>query len=100
MPELKSKAATYIEIAYSDFDRFVSEVYGQAFEIIAVEEAHNYCMLRFARIKKEELHEYDAKKLAEFAETGQGLFLARIILTDMCNRGIIEPGDYLIEVFW
>lgn len=39
-----------------------------------------------------------AEKMAlmEFNRIGRYSHLARILLEDLCNRGIIEPGDYLI----
>src|SRR5258708_3148163 len=49
-------------------------------------------------IEKKPLDAYDAKELKNFKDLGYGNYMTRILLTDMCNAGEIEPGDYLIRV--
>ena len=51
-------------------------------------------------VSKEELDEYIKKDINKFIETGKYSYLAHHLFQDMCNKGIIEPGNYLINVYW
>ena len=45
----------------------------------------------------------DQEALAKFVATGEdteGYGLPDILLNELCRRGLIEPGRYLIEVSW
>ncbi len=44
---------------------------------------------------------YDNKQLASFVATnGKEEWMTRILLTDLCNKGVIPAGEYVIEVSW
>lgn len=86
-------------IDYQEFDRFVEEVYGQPFSFPADMESRNdtsHTMLA----DREGVPEYERADLDRFIATGEGQFLADTLLQDMCHRGLIPEGEYLINVCW
>lgn len=97
--ELKHEKKTVFIVDYYDLDTFVSKVYNQDFEFVADHEADNYSSYEF-KIKPESIDEYHQKKIDAFVATGKGARLARWLMTDMCNAGLIEAGSYLIKVSW
>jgi hypothetical protein len=99
MPQLKVEKKTVFKVDYGDLDDFISEVYGHEYEIVADEELSNYSSKEY-HVEQEELDDYDMNSLRKFTEEGKGQFNARLILTDLCNKGLIETGDYIIDVFW
>ena len=100
MPELKKTEVKHYKVDYGDWDDFVQEVYGNSrYEIVADEEANNDSCLEFT-IKKEELHKYDADKLAKFKNGEYVSYMTRTLMTDLCNQGLIPEGKYLIKISW
>ena len=99
MPELKVEKKTVFKVDYGDLDDFISEVYGHEYEIVADEELSNYSSKEY-HVEQEELSDYNMKSLREFTEEGRGMYNARLILVDLCNKGLIETGDYVIDIFW
>jgi len=99
MPELKVEKKTVFKVDYNDLDDFISEVYGHRYEIVADEELSNYSSKEY-HVEQEELSDYNMKSLREFTEEGRGMYNARLILVDLCNKGLIETGDYVIDIFW
>ena len=100
MPTLKCKTKTVIEVDYNDLDEFISEIYGVDYEIVSDEELNNYSMKSFD-IKKESLGAYDQRCFNNWkVDSNNEQFMARTILTDLCNRELIPEGEYLIDVSW
>ena len=97
--ELKHEKVEYIEVEYRDLQQFIKDVYKKNFSFVADNECQNDSQHTFI-VKKEELDDYDKEKLKKFKKTGVYDYITSILLTDMCNRGIIEEGMYLITVMW
>jgi hypothetical protein len=98
-PVLKLKKQVFFEVDYNDLDQFISDFYGVYYEFVADQECSNDSQHTF-NIKKEKLAEYDQNKLNEFVNGKSRTYIARILLADLCNKDIIEPGKYLIKVCW
>lgn len=98
-PKLICEKQTVTVIEASDLDNFVKEVYGQYFSFVVDQEARNDSTHSFPRIG-EPLHEYHEKDLKEFIETGEHDHLARTLLNDLCRKGLIEAGKYVVNVCW
>lgn len=96
---LKHEKKVVITVDQCDLDKFISEVYDKPFEFVADEEANNDSSYEFS-VKKEVLSEYDMRKLNEFKATGKGQLLTGTLLADLCNKDLIEPGDYIIQTCW
>lgn len=100
MPELTMTSKLVNCVNYGDLEAFIDEVYGHAFSVPEDVEGSNDTTYAFNDVRPEPLSEYDGKKLAGFKTSGHGRFLLRILLTDLCNRGMIPPGDYIVVVSW
>jgi len=86
-----SKWVTIIQ--YSDFDKLVRKHYNKPdYEVLIGLECGNDTEHLF-HVKKEPIDEYDmdSKRFFEYPQT---------ILNDLCNKEIIEEGEYLIQVCW
>jgi len=99
---MKTEIKTYIVVDSNDLDRAITEEYGfkigrygSGFESIAAEEWNNDS--NYAIDVDGENNEYDQKKV-DRKEMSAGS--VRDYLNDMAKRGIIQKGNYLIEVFW
>lgn len=98
-PVLKTKRRIVLATDYNDLDNFISQVYGRDFESIADQEWSNYEDHEI-NVEPEPLDAYDEKKLKDFLAGEWPSGMLHILLTDMANRKLIEPGNYLISVFW
>ena len=96
---LKSETKTYIEVDYGDLEKKIKEVYRQEFCFVSSEECSNYCSISFPDIgeEKADLIEIDVFKLKGQDHTS---LRARDLLNHMAEKGHIQKGDYLINVFW
>jgi hypothetical protein len=97
---LAYKEVTLRKVDYQDVDDLIAEVYGREYEIVPSEEWNNM-QDHEVTVEKGEIDEYDQKKLNRF-KNGDGIpsYMLYALLTDMCNNGHIEPGEYLISVDW
>ena len=86
-------------VEYHDLDAAISEFYGTEFCSIANEEWHNYSCYML-NVEKEELGDHDLGIVIRAICGQYELCSVRILLVHMANLGIIESGDYLINVFW
>lgn len=95
-----------------DVEKLIEQVYGIyttsplhpygyfRFSIVAMEEwgndeSHTYI------VQREPLDTWDKGLLERFMDNPYGsAYCLSIILTDLCNNGYIEPGEYLIDVSW
>lgn len=94
------KRVVYIEMEYGELEKLIKQTYGKAYEFVAEEELMNDVIKSFI-VKKETLNEWDQVALDKFKATGRtGGWRTNVLLTDMCNQGLIEEGNYLIIVSW
>lgn len=87
-------------VNYSDFEELVKKVYGQDYSYVADEEIGNDSYKFYQDIGSNNHFGYDENDLQDFKETGQGIYLARSLLEDLCHLEEIGPGNYLISVCW
>ena len=99
-PSLKTKRVSYLKVSYREIERFICKVYGiPHYNIVATEEWSNDSQHR-VRAEKGELDQWDLEKLDKVKSGREPSFSFRAVMTDLCNRDLIEPGDYLIDVSW
>jgi hypothetical protein len=97
------KVKTYRIFDSGQFDALVKEVYGEhvQYEFVAAEEAHNYTAVTFNNMTREAvMSEYDAAKLRRLMIGKWEPFMAQTLIHDMILRGVLAPGNYMVEVFW
>lgn len=96
---LKVEKKTLFVVDYNDLDSFISKTYGREYEIVADLELMND-MSKSTIVKKEPLDQWDLNNLHEWITTGRKNWMFHTLMTDLCNRELIEPGEYLIEISW
>ncbi len=88
------------KLSYKEFEKFVVVNYGvDNYSYISAEECCNDTEQLYSDVKGE-LKEYQTEDLNKFKEDGIGLYLTSTILEDLCSKGIISKGSYLITVSW
>jgi hypothetical protein len=87
---------------YNEFERLVVETFKvdqDYYEFVADMECGNDSGHEF-NVKKEPLGKYEQEDLDKWlAGSGQG-WMTHNLIQEMCNRGVIEEGNYLISVCW
>lgn len=109
MKKLALKNKNYNIVDYWDLQNFIETVWEDRFKPLKnkfdsfciIGEQPNDSVLTFDDIKKEKIDEWDNQKLQKFYDTSyiEG-FSLRVVLTQLCNEGLIEPGNYMIDVSW
>jgi hypothetical protein len=96
------KITEYFVYEYQEMDKVIEEEYGHKFSVLRDQDAHNDTCLAFNDITKDDDFEKDGY-IEVFRKNGKydaGCFLLRSLLDDMVNRGVIKPGNYLIDICW
>ena len=93
IPTLECEKATVFKVDYNDLDEFLSEVYGIQFEIVAEEELNNYSD-KSITVESEQMDEYWQARFKE------GRYDTRSLMNQACYDGLLEPGEYVIHIFW
>lgn len=86
------KKSEYFEVTDSDLERLIFKTYGIRYEIADREEwdeGRNHISA--------DADPVDAD-ISDFLAGKNPSYALRAILCALCVRGIIEPGDYLVEV--
>lgn len=97
------KVKTYRILDSGEFDALVKTTYGEhvQYEFVAAEEANNYTSVTFNNMERgAEIHSYDAAKLIGLQRGEWVPFMAQTLIQDMVTNGILDPGNYMVEVFW
>ena len=99
--ELKHETIQEVHcVDYGDFDEFINRIYNvKDYSIITNEELNNDSHKLF-HVVKEKLEDWDKETLERFIKGEDPSWVTQILLQDLCNRDLIEPGRYLIEVCW
>jgi hypothetical protein len=94
--KLKHTIQTNIKIDSSDLNDLVKEVYKRDYCFEADMETGHDDIIEIT-VEKGELGDYDAEKLKDFLRIGEHNRVASALMNDLCNRGYIIEGDYLVE---
>lgn len=91
-----------IEVDHYHLETLIREIYGQDYEIMPYEEvgSSQYAATYNIDVKKSKLDEYDLSRIEKLKTGNPESYSLRAIMTDMCNREIIEDGSYVIGVNW
>lgn len=93
------KKEIVLKMDYRLFDEIVNKFYNKNnYDIVAYEELNNYSSKEY-NIKKKKLSPYDEKNLQNFIDTDYQ-WVTQILFQDLCNKGILEEGKYIIDVSW
>lgn len=95
------KVKTYHILDSNEFDALVKQVYDVQYEFVAAEEAHNYTSVTFNNMERgAEIDSYDTSKLIRLKQGEWVPFMSQTLIQDMVNNKVLDPGNYMIEVFW
>ena len=86
-------------MSYGWFERIVNDIYGVNYEFVADQEAHNDTSYEYD-VHKRKFSEWENNSLDKFKKEGKYSYMAGTILDDLCDKGVIEEGHYIIRVSW
>lgn len=92
----------FITCDVRDIDILVQEVFGFSYDVNDGEEtgsSQGQSILEI-RVFKGEHDKWWAERLETFKKTGEGQFILRTLLRELCNSGHIKEGPYLIDTSW
>jgi hypothetical protein len=90
-PTMKVQKKVIFQVDYREFERFIEEVYGVHLDFLDWQECGNDSTTAL----------YAEKNPSVTPLTGETVLENRWeIMDDLCNKGLIEPGEYLVKVCW
>lgn len=92
---MKFKEKTIREVDYNDLDEFISQEFGIEYESIPYEEWNNY-ESHSLEVEAKEMNKYTKAKM----ERKNYHFILSELLNHLCFTGKLEPGEYLINIFY
>ena len=100
---IKFKEVKYFEVEYKDLEHYINSHYGTSgYSVVADMECSNDSSVTIDCVKKQDLDEYEKKELTKFLDSdgNDGSYITSTLMLDLCNKGLIPEGDYLIRVCW
>lgn len=100
--KLKIKESKIVNIVrYQDLEDFITEAYDlkSPYEFACIEELSNDSIKKYI-VYKQELDSYDLNAIEKLKSGEPQAYITDVLLTDLCNRGWLDSGEYLIEVSW
>lgn len=94
------KKVTYIECEYHEIENLVIDHLGlEDYEFPCIQESSNDTSHTFRIDGK--ISKYDEEYLKKILSTKKATpFSNYILMNELCRRGVIEPGEYLVNVSW
>ena len=101
-PVLNCETKTLISTDYKDIEKLIKEVYGVEYEILPMEEvgSSQYAATYSMTASKGELDEYDQEEIDSLIDGKPHQYILSAIMNDLCNKGHVPEGEYVIEVNW
>lgn len=101
MEKLKYEERNVKVVDYDDWDQFIQKVYGiEDYSIVADQEMNNDECREYRVANQELLDKYDSHELEKFKRGENVNYMTRVLMADLCIRGLLEEGTYLIKVCW
>ena len=97
---LTQEVVAVYKLYYKDFEAIVNSVYKvDDYRFTVDYECANDSSHEFT-VDKHCNDQLEIDMISTFRETGKGLYLASIILDDLCDSDLIPAGNYIINVCW
>lgn len=100
------KEKNYFCMSYDEFNELVRKYYSVNYDFLGQNEASNGIDYTFNDIKSS-LNEWEQEDVSELKEALEStleseylLANTRVILMDLCDKGFIPSGNYMIRVSW
>jgi hypothetical protein len=84
---------------YGEIEEIIHATYGKHYEIPSGDELSNDSSLTFS-CAKGVLDQYENETLNKFIATGHGDWLLNILVADLCNKGKLAEGKYVMSISW
>jgi hypothetical protein len=99
---MKIRTKVIHEVEYNELERLVRETYKHDFSFVADQELSNDSSKTFNGIDgvRDDSSDWDVNRWKKWVEDGCYSCMSRDILNDLAGRGLIPPGDYVIQVSW
>jgi hypothetical protein len=87
---------------YNDIEKIILEEYGHQYEIMPMEEvgSSQYAAVYEVNVSQGELVLYQREYLDNLKQGRPDPFCLVDIMQDLCNKGKLEAGSYIIDVSW
>lgn len=94
------KREVYITMDYYELEELVKKTYEiKNYSFIATEECGNDSTHSF-NVERKSLRDFEQEYIDEMKSGNPITCSNYAILNDLCNKEVLEPGNYLIEVCW
>lgn len=98
------KKKVVFSVDYTDVEAKIEEIYGHKYSIIDDEgigsSEYNAALISVFATNKEIVYEYDKQELDKFKKGKTVKHILFLIFQDLCYKGYIEEGEYIIDVYW
>lgn len=93
---------TIISVEYSELEKIIFDEYGVTYEIMPMEEvgSSQYAATYTKNVSKGDIEDWDLEYFQSFTDGKPKKHSLDPILRDLCNKGKLEEGKYVIEVNW
>tara|TARA_B100001063_G_scaffold227047_1_gene237146 strand:- start:20619 stop:20912 length:294 start_codon:yes stop_codon:yes gene_type:complete len=91
-----------ISCDYSELEAIIFKEYGHHYEIMPMEEigsSQNAEKAEF-NVCKGKLDEWQTPNITALSKGSPEKYCLSDILQDLCNKGKLEEGDYIVDVSW
>jgi len=91
-----------IEMMYVELEELIQKTYGWGKYSLCAAEELDSAPSWTTTVVKNGLNEFDRLDLAVMKVKGPYArqYRTRMLMNDMCDQGILEPGDYVVEICW
>ena len=87
-------------MTWLEFENIIKIVYGIEYDFAEMEYADNDSQHLFKDIQLKDLDSQQKKAMKIFLNGDRESLMAETLLQDLCNKGEIPEGNYLINVSW
>ena len=86
----------------NDIEEIILEEYGHHYEIMPMEEvgSSQYAAVYEVGVSQGELDEYEQGYIDNLKQGRPDQYCLWAIMQDLCNKGKLEAGSYIIDVSW
>jgi hypothetical protein len=96
------KKEVKITCDHADIEEIILEEYGHLYEIMPMEEvgSSQYAAVYEVDVSQGELNKYAQGYIDNLKQGKPSSHTLRAIMQDLCNKGKLEAGSYIIDVSW
>lgn len=99
---LKCSKKVIISVDYNDLEDYILASTGESYEILPMEEvgSSQYAAVYEVNVSSGELVKGEEEEWQQFRQGKKPMYALQTIMKHLSNVGLLEEGDYLIDVNW